>query len=92
MLGEVDLPAGVDQPHHHPRDILGKPAQVRLGPDRREGLPVDLASVADVVEHVITLRRGRKRVIAIVGGHQYLGGDRTSAGPFTARVVHGPVG
>ena len=69
MLGEVDLAAGVDQPHHHPRDVLGEPAQVRLGPDRGEGLPVDLTGIADVVEHVITLRRGRKGVIAIDGGH-----------------------
>ena len=56
VLGDVDLPAGVDHPHHHPRDVVGKPRQVRLGADRRERLPVDLGGVADVVEHPLTLR------------------------------------
>ncbi len=55
VLGDVDLSAGVDQPHHHARDVVGKPRQVRLGADRRERLPVDLGGVAGVVEHPLTL-------------------------------------
>ena len=58
VLGDVDLPAGVDQPHHHPRDVVGEPREVRLGADRRERLPVDLGGVADVVEHPLTLAAG----------------------------------
>ena len=89
MFSQVDLAAGVDQPHHHPGDVLGEPGEVLLGPDGGEGLPVDIAGVADVVEHTITLRRGRKGVIPIAGGHQHLGDGGTAAGPLAAHVVHG---
>ncbi len=36
MLGDVDLAAGVDQPHHHLLDVRGKPGQIRFGTDGRE--------------------------------------------------------
>ena len=58
VLGDVDLPAGMDQPHHHARDVVGKAREVRLGADRRERLPIDLGGVADVVEHSLTLSAG----------------------------------
>ena len=56
VLGDVDLPAGMDQPDHDPRDIGGEAGQVGFGADRREGLPVDLVGVAHVVQHPLTLR------------------------------------
>lgn len=36
MLGDVDLPAGVNQPNHHPRDVGGEARQIGLGADNRE--------------------------------------------------------
>ena len=51
LVGQIDLPAGVDQTHDHPSDIIRESAQIGLGADRRERLPVDLGGVADVVEH-----------------------------------------
>ena len=74
VLGDVDLPAGVDHPHHHARDIVGEPRQVRLGADRRERLPVDLGGVADVVEHPLTLRVGVAQPVSVSGRDQHLTG------------------
>ena len=61
MVGQVDLPAGVDEPHHHPGDVGGEFPKVGFGPDRREGLPVDLTGIAEVVEHGDHPTAGRSR-------------------------------
>ena len=92
VLGDVDLPAGVDQPHHDARDVLGEPRQVRLGADRRERLPVDLGGVADVVEHPLTLRVRCTQPVSVSGRHQHLTGGRAAARPLAADEVPVPVG
>ena len=56
VVGDVDLTAGMDQPHDHAGDVVGESGQIGFGADRRERLPIDLGGVADVVEHPLTLR------------------------------------
>ena len=87
VLGDVDLPAGVDQAHHHARDVVGEPRQVGLGADRRERLPVDLGGVADVVEHPLTLRVCVAQPVSVSGRHQHVPGRRAAAGPIAADEV-----
>ena len=87
VLGDVDLPAGVDQPDHHPRDVGGESGQVGFGADGRERLAVDLRRVADVVEHPLTLRRDLRQPVSVAGGHQHLAGRRAAAGAFAADEV-----
>ena len=85
VVGDVDLTAGVDQPHHHACDVIGESRQVRLVADRRERLPVDLGRVADVVEHPITLRVGGAPPVSVSGRDQHLTGRSDFRMPARSR-------
>ena len=86
VLGDVDLPAGMDQPDHHPRDVGGESGQVGFGADGRERLTVDLVGVAQVVEHSLTLRPA-VGAVSVAGGHQHFARRRAAAGAFAADEV-----
>ena len=83
VLGDVDLPAGVDQPDHYPCDVGGESRQVGFGADGRERLAIDLRRIADVVEHVLTLVGS----VSVAGRQQHLTGRRAAAGAFAADEV-----
>ena len=92
VLGDVDLPAGVDQPDHHARDVVGEPREVRLGANGRERLPIDLGRVADVVEHPLTLRVRCTQPVSVSGCHQDLTGGRAATRPVAADEVPVSIG